>query len=67
VPEADARVVAGLDPLEAIDEEAEGLEVFVIDVVDLVGAEGAAAFADRVFLVCGENDVSHKIISNYEL
>jgi hypothetical protein len=51
VPQADAGVVAGLDALETIDEETEGLEVLVIDVVSLVGAESTASISDGVLLV----------------
>ncbi len=57
VVEADSRIVAGFDPLETVDEVPERWKVLVVDLAHLIGAEGAAALSQGVFLGGGEDDV----------
>lgn len=59
------RVITGLDAPHEVDKQSECIEIFIIDVIHLIGAKAAAAFAKRVFLTGRENLIfDHTFLRN---
>jgi hypothetical protein len=53
--QTNTRVITRLDAPHEVDKQSERIQIFIIDVIHLIGTKATPAFAQRVLLTGGEN------------